>query len=187
MTTAEPGSVNRRTLRALRPMNPLTRPVRMFGALVMVAAVFACVYWNQDYRAFEAFLAAIVLSPFAHGTGASGTTFYLQQPTGMIGLVITAECTALILIAPLVALAAALLVLTRVHWWRIAAGLGAMWVVVTSVNEVRLAFIAFASDAWGVDLGYPLSHTYIGSVIGILGFVAGLAVLLIITGTVRRR
>ena len=187
MTTAESRPVSRRMMKALRPVSPLARPLRLFAALVMVAAVAAGLYWNEFYRAIEASLAAITLSPFANGTGASGTTFYLQQPAGMIGLVITAECTALILVAPLIILAAVLLVTTRVSCSRIAAGLLAMWLIVTIVNEIRLAFIALASDTWGVEVGYPLSHTYVGSVIGILGFVAGLAALLIITGTVRRR
>jgi len=187
MTTAAPAPLTRRMLRSLQPVNILARPARLVAAVLMLAIVAAGLYWNSAYRSFEATLAAITLAPFADGTGSSGTTFYLQRPNGIIGLVITAECTALILVAPLIALAAVLLVITRSSWWRIFAGVSAMWVIVTIVNEIRLAFIGFASNTWGLDIGYPLSHTYIGSIIGIFGFVAGLAALLVIAGTVRRR
>ena len=185
--TAAPAPLTRRMVRSLQPVNPLTRPMRVVVAALLLLVVGAAVYWNSTYRAFEATLAALTLSPFADGTGSSGTTFFLQRPDGMIGLVITAECTALILIAPLIVLAAVILVITRASWGRVFAGTAAMWIIVTIVNEIRLAFIGFASDTWGTDIGYPLSHTYIGSVIGILGFVAGLAALVIIAGTARRR
>lgn len=168
----------------------LHRPLRWFGAIVLLGAVAAGSYWNDAYRSFEAALAAVALSPFVQTSGSSGDTYFIQQPHGMLGLEITPECTALILLVPLAIIAAIMLVVTRAPYWRIAAGVGAMYGIVTIVNEIRLAFIGFATNEWGVDLGYPLSHTYLGSVIGILGFVAGLIVLLVVAGArpkLRRR
>lgn len=161
--------------------------LRVSGAIVLLSIAGAALYWNSAYRTFEANLAALTLAPFATGTGSSGTTFFTQQPAGMIGLQITAECTALILIAPLIVLAAVLLVVTPASWTRVGLGIAAMWVVITIANEIRLALIGFLSSEWGIDVGYPLSHIYIGSVIGILGFVGGVAALLLVTGAARRR
>ncbi len=181
-------TTTRRALRAKasRPVGRAPRILRLLGGLVLVAMVAAGVHANGLYRALEAKLAALTLAPFSKGTGSSGDTFYLHQKGGLIGLQITSECTALILIAPLVVLAAVLLVFTRARVWRIGAGLALMWVTITAVNEARLALIGFSSSTWGIDLGYTISHTYVGSVIGIFGFVAGLAALLLTTGTVRR-
>jgi exosortase/archaeosortase family protein len=175
------------TLSAAPALSRLDRSLRVLVAALLLVIVGAGVYWNSVYRAFEANLAAVTMAPFVGGAGSSGATFFLNQPNGLLGLEITGECTALILIAPLVVLAAVLLVFARVTWWRVFAGIAAMWLIITIVNEVRLAFIGWASSAWGTDVGYPISHVYVGSVIGILGFVAGLAALLITTGTVRRR
>ena len=186
-TIASPAPLTRSTSRTARTARLLRRPLRILVAVVLLAIVAAGVYWNEAYRSFEAMLASLTLGPFIGGAGSSGTTFFLAQDQGLIGLVITAECTALILIAPLVVLAAVLLVFTRASWARIFTGIALMWVIVTVVNEVRLALIGFASSVWGTDVGYPISHTYVGSVVGILGFVAGLAALLITAGTVRRR
>lgn len=91
---------------------------------------------------------------------------------------ITPECTALVLLVPLVLLASGLIVFTRAASWRVFTAVAAMWLVVTVINELRLASIGLATLQWGVDPGYQISHTFVGSVIGIAGFVAGLAVLL---------
>lgn len=181
--------MTRREMRmtARRPAGRTPRILRALGGLALVGLVVAGVHWSALYRTFEAKLAAITLAPFVKGAGSSGGTFYLEQNGGLLGLQITAECTALILIAPLIVLAAVLLVFTRARAWRIAVGLVLMWVIITAVNEARLALIGFSSSTWGIDLGYTISHTYVGSVIGIFGFVAGLAALLITAGTVRRK
>jgi exosortase/archaeosortase family protein len=185
-STTTPTTRREMRLTARRTPHRAPRILRSLGGLALVAVVVAGVHWSALYRTFEAKLAAITLAPFAERAGSSGSTFYLQQDGGLIGLQITAECTALILIAPLIVLAAVLLVFTRARAWRITVGLLLMWIIITAVNEARLALIGFSSSTWGIDLGYTISHTYVGSVIGILGFVAGLAALLITTGTVRR-
>lgn len=163
------------------------RALRITGALVFLAIGAIATVYNDAYRSFEAALAAVTLAPVVATSGSSSDTYFVVVDNGMIGLQITPECTALILLVPLIVIAGILLVFTRAAAWRIGAGVLAMYAVVTLVNEVRLALIAVATVEWGVDVGYPISHVYVGSVIGILGFVAGLAVLLIVAGTTRKR
>lgn len=157
------------------------RVMRITTAAVVLIAVVAAVIRNETYRSIEAALAADVMRPFLPGvSGSSGTVLFLKADGNFLGLEVTAECTSLILIGPLLATAAALLATTKVRWWRISLGSVVMIAIVTAVNEFRLALIAYATQTWGIDPGYEVSHTFVGSVIGIFGFVAGLAALLLI-------
>jgi exosortase/archaeosortase family protein len=155
---------------------------RAIVAAVVVAAVVVGALGNAQYRAVEAFLASALLRPFVDATTSSvGSVIVVSDTHRVFGLDVTAECTALILIAPLLLLAAALLLFGRAPWWRTALGVAAMVTVVTVVNEVRLALIGYSTLRWGIDQGYEISHTFVGSVIGIVGFALGLAVLVLIT------
>lgn len=152
---------------------------RCVTALVLVVAAIAAVLGNEGYRGFEAAGAGLALRLVPDvATAWSGTVFTTLRHGSAVGFQITPECTALVLLVPLVLLAAALVLTTRAACWRILAAVAAMWAVVTLVNEFRLAVIGFTTLHWGIDPGYQIGHTFVGSVIGIVGFVAGLAVLL---------
>lgn len=182
MTTATPGPT---TTAVSTPRRPRRRPsfdrvARWSAALVVLGAVAVGIVRNEQYRAVEAFLASRLLEPFVDGTVGSAGSIYWISGAESIAFRITAECTGFILVAPLLLLAAVLLAVIRVSWWRTVVAVLAMTVTASAVNEVRLALIGFSTLQWGVDAGYTISHTFVGSVIGIVGFVAGLVVLLLI-------
>lgn len=162
---------------------------RLTAAGVLVAIATAGVIGNAGYRHLEALGAAALIRPLIDGrTWASGATYSVLTPHFGHGFRVTAECTGLVLVVPLLAVAAALLILTRAPVRRVLLGAVAMVVVVTAANEFRLALIGWSTLTWGMDPGYTVSHTFIGSAIGLLGFACGLTVLVLIAvGTRRRR
>jgi exosortase/archaeosortase family protein len=182
-STDDVALTRRRDRRRTRPgAGRVDSALRWIVATVIVAAVGAGVLWNEAYRSVEATIAAWVLRPFVDGqVGTWGTVFYVQDGDSVLGLRITAECTALVLIAPLLLLSAVLLVAARTRWARSGLGILVMIAVITVVNEIRLALIGFSTERWGVEQGYVISHTFVGSVIGIIGFVLGLSALILIT------
>jgi exosortase/archaeosortase family protein len=172
--------LTRRSSRRPARRSGAQRALRWAVAVLALAAVVAGIVWNEQYRSVEAFLAGRLLDPFVTERVQSAGSIYWTYGDTVIGFRITAECTGLILIGPLLTLAATLLATTRVSWARTGLGVISMIVVVTIVNEFRLALIGFATVHWGIDQGYVISHTFVGSFIGIIGFVAGLIVLLLI-------
>jgi exosortase/archaeosortase family protein len=183
-----PNMTTRRSLRPRRRHGRADVVLRWIAAAVIATAVGAAILWNEQYRSAEATMAAWLLRPFVDGNvGTWGTVFFVQEGDSVLGLRITVECTALVLIAPLMILAAVLLAVARTRWVRTGLGVLAMIAIVTVVNEIRLALIGFSTERWGVDQGYTISHTFVGSFIGIIGFVLGLTALIAITVGRRRK
>jgi exosortase/archaeosortase family protein len=166
---------------------PKRRAGRILRAVVAVVIVALCgvsAFANGFVRSVEAFGAAHLLNLFIAGGSRASNSTYLVWVTQsrLVGFHVTAECTVLIILIPLLLLAATMIALTRVTWWRAALAIVATVLIVLAVNVVRLAFIGWATQLWGVGFGYTLSHTFVGSVIGIAGFAAGLAVLVLTMG-----
>ena len=160
------------------------RAARVLVALLLLAAGAALLAANTSSRAVEAGVATWLLSPFVDGQRAAiGEHYLVWTPTGdLIALQITVECTALLIGLPLTAVAAVILAFTRVRWSRLFGGLAAMWSIVFAVNMLRLVLIGWSTQTWGLDPGYKVSHVFVGSLVGVLGYVVGLVVMLLIIG-----
>lgn len=173
---------------AMPSLGPVVRAVRVLLAVALIAASVAAVAFNDVFRAFEAQVATWALSPVVGDQvdAARDVYFVWTSSDTLVGLQVTAECTVLILGVPLTVFAAVLLATTRIRTLRVLPAIGAMWIIVIAVNAIRLAVIGWATQTWGIDPGYTISHTLIGSIIGIAGFVAGFAVLFLIMGIKRR-
>lgn len=163
------------------------RMVRVLAALVLVAGSVALVVFNEQFRSIEATLATLALSPFTDGhTPAMGIRYFVTiAPGSLVALRVTVECTALIFAMPFTVASALVLAFTRITWRRVCAAITLMWVIVLAVNTLRLWVIGFATHTWGMDPGYQLSHTLVGSIIGIVGFVAGVITLVTVMGVQR--
>lgn len=167
------------------PKRRTGRILRALVAFVIVAVCGVAAFANAIVRSVEAFGAAHLLNLFIAGGSRASNSTYLVWVTQsrLVGFHVTAECTVLIILIPLLLLAATMIALTRVTWWRAALAIVATVLIVLAVNVVRLAFIGWATQLWGVGFGYTFSHTFVGSVIGIAGFAAGLTVLVLTMGS----
>lgn len=180
--------VKRRLRRGATPLHPINRIARFIVLLAIAAICLLAVMQNRWVRAAEAYLAGSVLTPFNTKAGARWDVFWFDVPgRGLTAMQVTMECTVLIIAIPLLLTAGVILATTRVKWVRMGAAIVLMMVTVAAANVLRLAFIGWSTSTWGLKVGYPLAHTFLGSVLGILGFAAGLAVLLIVAGTRPRR
>lgn len=181
--------------RHARPRPPRTtrsivdRFARIAVAAMIVLGASLLVMNEFAFRTFEALLAGVVVTPFVSGDTTMGIDRFniWVEPDQMISFKVTVECTALIILVPLLIIAAVMLAATSVRWRRALTAMGAMVMVVMVVNLLRLAFIGFAAQKWGMDVGFPLAHSFVGSVIGVLGFAAGLAALIVIMGSRGRK
>jgi exosortase/archaeosortase family protein len=166
------------------PHRGVGRILRALVAVVIVTVCGVAGFANAFVRSVEASGAAHVLNLFIAGGSRASNSTYLVWVTQsrLVGFHVTAECTVLIILIPLLLLAATMIALTRVAWWRAALAIVATVLIVLAVNVARLAFIGWATQLWGVGFGYTVSHTFVGSVIGIAGFAGGLAVLVLTMG-----
>lgn len=165
-----------------------SRVVRLITSAVIVALAGALVLFHTAFRTFEAHLAAAVTNPFvARGSFSSDETYFVWiGESHLLGVQVTLECTALVILVPLLLIAAAMHAATRVSLVRTTLAIAAMVLVVMLTNVLRLFLIAGASQWMGMDFGFPLMHTFVGSVIAIIGFAGGLAILVLLMGAKRR-
>ncbi|MCM3781273.1 archaeosortase/exosortase family protein [Microbacterium hydrocarbonoxydans] len=181
--------LSRRTLRQ-RPLLPrLDRALRILIAMALSAGSIALVTINNAVRGIEAMIASWFLSPFTRDQIDASLDRYFVW-TGddkLIALQVTVECTALLIGVPLTLIAAVILATTRARWGRILLATITMWAIVVLVNASRLTLIGWATQTWGLDPGYTVSHTFVGSVVGILGYALGLAALFLIIGVKKPR
>lgn len=166
----------------------LDRAARVVFALALVAGIVWMLVQADVVRAWEAHLAAWWMNPWVdRGATAFEDTYMLWiSENHLVGFQVTAECTAVILLAPLLAVGAGLMLSTRVSWLRGVIGITASAVVMLLVNQVRLALIGWSTQQGGLEAGYEFGHRFAGSVVGIAGFALGLIVLIAVTGFRRR-
>lgn len=152
---------------------------RLVGALGLAAAGVLVFLQQTVMRKDEAFLAGHWFETFLTGpVYRSRDAVYISWQHGSeIGMRITSECTVALLIGPLFLLGAALLAFARPSFARLLVGLAIGLVTVVVVNQLRLGIIAIAMQRWGTT-GYHVSHTFLGTVVALAGFVvAALAML----------
>ncbi len=164
----------------------LDKLLRLLVAVLLLIGTVFLVIDNLSFRKFEVAILAHVLSPFVPGGVRGGSDFVVLSVGHLtvMGYQVTVECTSLVILVPLFVIAAVMLAFARLRWWRFFAGLIAMTVVVLVVNTVRIALICWGTYAWGFGR-FGLLHTFVGSVIGLIGFAAGLSTMVLIMG-VRR-
>lgn len=104
------------------------------------------------------------------------TVYFFQQPTGhgvpgaLSALVVTPECSVLLMLIPLAALFGLLLGLGRLRTRNLFIGLMVAALIMILVNQLRLALIVGAIRMFGFARGYPITHIYVGSVLAVFGF-----------------
>ncbi|GAA4817453.1 exosortase/archaeosortase family protein [Nocardioides caeni] len=160
-------------------VGPLARAGRWVFALSLVGAAVFGALQEARFRVLEATIAQQWMGgPLEGSVRRFEDLLYFPWVNGpAVGLQITSECTVILLIAPVVVVAAVLCALTRFQLLRVAGGLIAGVALLMIANQIRLLVIAFSVQTWGWA-GYDVSHKFVGTVIGLVGFT--LAVLLML-------
>jgi exosortase/archaeosortase family protein len=158
----------------------LVTPVRGFLALVIWTLMIGGIAYAAAGRTVEARIAAVLAGPVMAGRSRSMGDILL---TGLgtrkpLGLHITNECTVFLLIVPMLFIAGLIILFHRFRIHSVLFGLVLGLIVVTVTNQIRVIGIAWATEHYGVGLGYELSHKFVGSVLAILGFSLGVLVML---------
>lgn len=175
---------------------PAARRVRHRGghvllAVLAAAAAVATLAAANAIHPLEARGVAAALAPLADGgTAASGSVAYFGLGTPTVhGIQITPMCSSVVLVVPLLLLAAVLALVTRGNRTpRVAIGLAAAVVLVVACNTLRYLGSALALQGWG-EQGFDVVHEYAGSLFVIAGFAAAflLQLRLALHQPVRRR
>ncbi|MDH6136656.1 exosortase/archaeosortase family protein [Kitasatospora sp. MAA4] len=148
------------------------------AAVVVFAAAVAMLVWSAAFRAAESALAAVMFSPFSD-TSAVGSLAIVYFGVGgprAFGLQITPECSACLVIAPLVMLCAVVLWTRRVPARRVLEGVALAALIIVVSNLLRVGLIAALMSRLGLTTGYQLGHLVLGSVVSLLFIAAGLVV-----------
>lgn len=147
------------------------RAVRWALALSLLGGAAYLASEALPYRIAEARGASWVLRTFfalESLTSPDRPVFFYQRVVGddfsWRGLVVTAECTSLYFILPILVLGAVVLASRRVSTWRVLAAVAAATGFLVTVNLGRCAAIALASIRWG-DEGFRWAHHTAGSVV----------------------
>ena len=153
------------------------KTIRLATSLALCGIACLVVRENVQIRDFEAWLSGHIIT-VAAGLNAGHTfgtpTVWFPTKHAEIGLVITPECTASLLMVPFIA-ASALLVWQRVALVRPLVGLAVAVVSLIMVNQLRLLGIVWFVKAMGFSSGFYWGHTLVGSIVTIVGLASSLA------------
>jgi exosortase/archaeosortase family protein len=154
---------------------PIERVVPATGLLTLAAAL---VIFIDRMREAEARLAAIVEvylglhTQWVVGTSAFVFRYRLDGTNSQPGLDVTSACSSVVLLAPLFALAALVVLGRAVPWRQFGVALAAATVGLLVVNQIRLAVIVVFIRWLGFTQGYDVAHIFVGSVIAFAAFAA---------------
>lgn len=97
--------------------------------------------------------------------------------------VLTSECSVAYLLAALLIGAAPLMLLKQLSPWRTAIATGVGVGILIAVNVARLTAIGATVSKWGRDPGLTIAHTYLGSLLTVVGTcAAGIAFAAVLLG-----
>lgn len=160
------------------------RIVRVVLGLAVLGLCVLMIVQSAGARTTEAFLTRPIVGLLTPGSTSSygSVVFFGLGTPHAAGLRITVECTVLVMLIPIAIAVGALLMCSRIPVGRLLAGGVAGAAVAILVNQIRVALIAFSIEKWGMDPGYEISHKFVGSVLGIVGFVLSFLVLVKLMG-----
>jgi exosortase/archaeosortase family protein len=98
----------------------------------------------------------------------------------MIALRVTMECTSLIAVAGLAILAMGMLGISSARISRVLLAFIVGAAIVVTLNALRLAFLVASYRWWGFQNGFEAAHVFYGSIVSIVGIVAGVGAFLFI-------
>jgi exosortase/archaeosortase family protein len=143
---------------------------RALTSSLLCASTALILVFQYRFRHAEAMAAAFVynlVTPTLAATKAPIVWFGLGRP-GAFGLVITPDCSAALLLVPLLMLGMALVLPVRLPLRRVIGALGVAAGLLVIGNLLRIGAIAVAVRVAGPGLGYQIGHLIIGSAISVV-------------------
>jgi exosortase/archaeosortase family protein len=158
--------------------------------LVLLAAGVLLLIYATTWRGIEATLSAHAIQLITGQTTVANPHRHLlilyQSTSVQSTFVLTSECSVAYLLATLLIGAAPLMLLRQLPRRRTAAAVAVGALVLVLVNVARLTAIGATVSEWGRDPGLTIAHTYLGSVLTVVGTcAAGVAFAAVLLG--RRR
>lgn len=165
--------------------------LRLDLALVLFVAAAAIYVSRAVYRTLEAVAVSHTVAWLYSGStyvNPRHSTFYvgLGHPDAF-AFRITPQCSSALLVVGLLLITAATALLPRASFRRLLLAVVAGGAVFFATNVVRLVAIVWSTRIWGLDTGFRLSHTYIGSWVTIAGGVVAVSFYLGVLGVTPRR
>lgn len=152
---------------------------RIAIAVVVLALAGVFVFFNEAVRSVEGAVSEFVLSSvFSYDVYSWRDQVIFPLGDGhFLALRITVECTSLVVLAPLLLFASAILVYTRVGMRRWLLSVVVAVAIVFAANIVRIVTIAIGVHEFD-RVGYDWTHTVIGT--GIIAIATIMAVILML-------
>ncbi|WP_410578254.1 hypothetical protein [Amycolatopsis sp. lyj-108] len=161
----------------------MTTIVRYSTVALLLTATVTAVVFNTVVRGWEAWVAGPVVSwVTAGGTEVNPEMAIVYFGVGTPdpqGLLVTPECTFVLLFAPLVLLAGVVLLSDRLPLTRTLAGLATGGLVLVAINEIRFGLIGWATQRFG-PTGYAWTHSLVGSLLSLVGMALAFGIFLLI-------
>ena len=158
---------------AHRRTRPVPRSVRVLAAAGLVGAGLTMIAMAQAWRGFEAILSAHAIHLVTGEATAANPVRHLlilyKGTSVQSTFVLTSECSVAYLLAGLLIGSAALMLLPQLAPRRTAAAVAVAAGVLVLVNVARLTAIGATVSEWGRDPGLTIAHTYLGSLLTVIG------------------
>ena len=168
-------------------LNKSTRWARWFAALVLMLAGGSLIALAGAWRGIEAILSGRAIQLVTGQTTIAVPARHLlilYKSTSVQSIfVLTSECSVAYLLAALLIGSAPLLLLRQLSAWRTMTAITVTAAALTLVNVARLTAIGATVSAWGRDPGLQIAHTYLGSLLTVVGTcAAGVAFAAVLVG-----
>lgn len=160
---------------------------RWGAAIVLVLAGSALILLAGPWRGIETTLSShtiqLVTGQTTLANPASHSLILYKGESVYSIFVLTNECSVAYLLAAVLIGSAPLMLLRQLSPWRTASAVGVTAVVLILVNIVRLTAIGATVSTVGHDPGLQIAHTYLGSLLTIVGAcAAGVALVAVLVG-----
>ncbi|GAA0627758.1 exosortase P [Kutzneria viridogrisea] len=157
---------------------PANRGVARVLVLLLAALAVALVLGHRIYRTAEIALAggviSLVTSSGVRVVPDRQTVYFGLTTDTPLGLQMTPECTSAFLLVPLIVVAAVMIALRPRIARRVLFSLGVAALALVVVNQLRILTLVGLVNWLGIDQGYYLGHTLLGSMVSVIGGAAAL-------------
>jgi exosortase/archaeosortase family protein len=170
-----------------RSLSAEARAPRWLAATLLVGAGSCLIAWAHWWRGVEATLSAHSIHMVTGQTAVANPGRHLlilyKSNSVQSTFVLTSECSVAYLLSALLIGAAPLMLLKKLSPWRTAIAISVSAVVLVLVNVARLTAIGATVSEWGRDPGLTIAHTYLGSLLTVVGTcAAGIAFAAVMLG-----